>query len=132
MTYLLAIVLLLLTGCKMSSLYPVLGATGGATVGSIGGPVGSGGGALVGYGVGKGAQLMEENQQLSDTVSALSEGDVRALVATQMGEQQGWVEETMQGFWTTVKFCLIGLVVWQVVPLILHKRLSNGDTKKTS
>ena len=132
MTYLLAIVLLLLTGCKMSSLYPVLGATGGATVGSIGGPVGSGGGALVGYGVGKGAQLMEENQQLSDTVSALSEGDVRALVATQMGEQQGWVEETMQGFWTTVKFCLIGLVVWQVVPLILHKRLSNGDSKKTS
>jgi|TARA_R100000084_G_scaffold57834_1_gene24515 hypothetical protein len=132
MTYLLAIVLLLLTGCKMSSLYPVLGATGGATVGSIGGPVGSGGGALVGYGVGKGAQLMEENQQLSDTVSALSEGDVQALVAAQMGEQQGWVEETMQGFWTTVKFCLVGLVIWQVVPLILHKRLSNGDTKKTS
>jgi len=132
MTYLLAIALLFLTGCKMSSLYPVLGATGGATVGSIGGPVGSGGGALVGYGVGKGAQLMEENQQLSDTVSALSEGDVQALVAARMGEQQGWVEETMQGFWTTVKLCLVGLVIWQVVPLILHKRLSNGDTKKTS
>lgn len=132
MTYLFAIVLLLLTGCKMSSLYPGMGAVGGAGVGAIAGPGGAAGGAAVGWGVGKGAQLMEENQQLSDTVSALSEGDVQALVAAQMGEQQGWVEETMQGFWTTVKFCLIGLVVWQVVPLILHKRLSNGDSKKTS
>ena len=132
MTYLLAIVLLLLTGCKMSSLYPGMGAVGGAGVGAIAGPGGAAGGAAVGWGVGKGAQLMEENQQLSETVSALSEGDVQALVAAQMGEQQGWVEETMQGFWTTVKLCLVGLVIWQVVPLILHKRLSNGDTKKTS
>lgn len=125
--------LLFLTGCKMSTFYPGLGAVGGAGVGAIAGPGGAVGGSALGWSVGKGAQLMEENQELSETVSALSEGDVLALVDAGLGEQKGWVEETVEGFWTTVKICLIGLVLWQVVPLILHKKLStNGKSKETS
>ena len=72
----LILLLMFLSGCGRTSFYAPLGATVGGAVGSLGGPVGSGGGALVGWGVGKGAALVETNKDLVQTVDALSRGDV--------------------------------------------------------
>jgi len=110
-----------------------LGATAGATVGSLGGPAGAGGGALVGWGVGKGAALVEQNKNLVSTVDALSKGDVNALIAARVDEQRGWVESMVDGLWTSLKWILGGIVLWQIVPIFLHKHIArNGNNKKDS
>lgn len=77
----LLLVLAVLTSCKMSSWYPAMGSVAGGATGAItGGPVGAGVGAGIGYGGGKTAQMMTENEDLKQTVSALTHGDVNALV----------------------------------------------------
>ena len=129
----LILLLIFSSGCGRTSFYAPLGATVGGAVGSLGGPVGSGGGALVGWSVGKGAALVEENEDLVQTVDALSRGDVDALIAAQVNKQKGWVESTVDGLWTTLKWILGLIVLWQIVPLFLHKHIArNGNNKKES
>jgi len=124
---------LVLCGCKMSSFYPVLGATGGATVGSLGGPVGSGGGALVGYGVGKGAQLIDENKDLQDTVTALSQGDVEAIAKKALEKGMGDQEGKFKDFVNTVEkwliFGAVGLALYLIIPILVARKTATSCSR---
>ena len=90
----LLLVIVILSGCKASSWYPAIGAVAGGASGSIAaGPVGGGVGAGVGYAGGKTAQMMTENEDLKETVDALSHGDVDKLVKKGLESQASVFEE---------------------------------------
>ena len=126
------------TGCSKASFYPALGATGGATVGSLGGPGTAAGGAAVGWGVGEIAKYVEENKHLTDQVKALSEGDVKQLVDNQLNESMdnGFFDSMLNEFYGLLKLCLIGVVLWNVIPIIytryVHKKAKDEISNRTT
>ena len=109
---------LLLFSCKASSFYPLIGSAGGATAGSLGGPVAAGGGAILGYGIGKGAQLVDENKNLADQVSALSEGDIKKLLELESKKHGSKIEE----LWSMAKYVLILIALWNLIPILLARK----------
>jgi len=119
-------------GCSKASFYPALGATGGAAVGSLGGPGAAAGGAALGWGVGEVSKYVEENKHLTDQVKALSEGDVQQLVKNQLDESMddGFFDGMLTEIYGLLKVCLIGVVLWNVIPIIytryVHKKTKNG------
>jgi hypothetical protein len=118
--------MLTLSGCSRTGFYAPLGATVGGAVGAVGGPVASGGGALIGWSVGKGAALVEENKDLVSTVDALSRGDVSAIVSAQMKGQQSTIEKATDTIWTALKvaaLCILGVLA---IPLFITR----SNTKK--
>jgi hypothetical protein len=118
--------LVMLTGCSRTGFYAPLGATVGGAAGSVGGPVAAGGGALLGWSVGKGAALVEENKDLVSTVDALSRGDVSAIVSAQMKGQQSTIEKATDTIWTALKvaaLCILGVLS---IPLFITR----SNTKK--
>jgi hypothetical protein len=122
----LLIAITLLCSCKRSSFYAPLGATVGGTVGALGGPAGAGGGALLGWSVGKGGALVEENKDLVQTVDALSQGDIQALVDQGMSRAAGKAEGLVDEIYSWTKILLIAVVAWNLVPLLytryVHKK----------
>lgn len=121
--------LAMLTGCSRTSFYAPLGATVGGAVGAVGGPVASGGGALLGWSVGKGAALVEENKDLVQTVDALSRGDVSAIVQAQMKGQQSTIEKATDTIWTVLKvaaLCILGVLS---IPLFITRSNSKKIKK---
>jgi len=132
----LLIVFLSLTfaGCNMTSMAPVGGAVvGGGTGALLGGPAGGAIGAGLGYGAGKLTALASENK---DLVKAITEKDVQALLEAGMGQQKGFIEEALDTIYGFIKLCLIGIVMWNLVPIIytryVHKKASaNGKDKKS-
>ena len=127
-----------LSSCSKASFYPVLGATGGAAVGSLGGPATAAGGAAVGWGVGEVSKYMEHNKHLTNQVKALSEGDVQLLVQNQLDESMdnGFFDGLLTEIYGLLKLCLIGVVLWNVIPIIytryVHKKAKNGISTKTT
>ena len=126
-------------GCSKASFYPALGATGGAAVGSLGGPGAAAGGAAVGWGVGEVAKYTEENAHLTQQVKALSEGDIKQLVNNQLDESMdnGFFDSMLTEIYGLLKVCLIGVVLWNVIPIIytryVHKKAKNRvPNEKTS
>lgn len=125
------------TGCSKASFYPVLGATGGAAVGSLGGPGTAAGGAAVGWGVGEVSKYVEQNKHLSDQVKALSEGDVQELVQLQLDEAKdnGFFDSILTEIYGLLKICIIGVVLWNVIPIIytryVHKKTKTDVSNKT-
>ena len=125
------------TCCSKSSFYPALGATGGEAVGSLGGPGTAAGGAALGWGVGEVSKYMEQNAHLTSQVKALSEGDVRQLVNNQLDESMdnGFFDSMLNEFYGLLKICLIGVVLWNVIPIIytryVHKKAKNGTSDQT-
>ena len=124
------------SGCSMTTLYPVGGAMLGGGGGAVaGGPAGGAMGAGAGYAMGKLAQLTDENK---DLVEAVTRGDVKALVDASMGQQKGWMESALDTVYGFIKLCLIGVVLWNLVPIIytryVHKKTkeSNGTVKATA
>ena len=119
-------------GCSKASFYPALGATGGAAVGSLGGPGTAAGGAALGWGVGEVSKYMEENKHLTSQVKALSEGDVQQLVKNQLDESmdEGFFDGMLTEIYGLLKLCLVGVVLWNVIPIIytryVHKKTKNG------
>lgn len=119
-------------GCSKASFYPALGATGGAAVGSLGGPGTAAGGAALGWGVGEVSKYVEENKHLTDQVKALSEGDVQQLVKNQLDESMddGFFDGMLTEIYGLLKLCLVGVVLWYVIPIIytryVHKKTKNG------
>ena len=126
------LVLVLLGGCSKASFYPLAGSVGGATVGSLGGPGAAAGGAALGWGVGEVSKYVEENKHLTDQVKALSEGDVQQLVKNQLDESMddGFFDGMLTEIYGLLKLCLVGVVLWNVIPIIytryVHKKTKNG------
>ena len=131
MIYFCILACLLVSGCSISSWYPLVGSVGGAASGAaIGGPVGGGVGAGLGYAGGKTAQLMDENKDLSATVTALTTGDVEGLIENQMGEHQG----AFDSFVSTIKriliiaACLLG--AYLSIPIFVARKTAESCSKK--
>jgi len=119
-----AIIFLLvcLTGCSFRSVYPTLGGIAGGGVGSIGGPgtaaLGAGAGVLAGEALKNKDALVEAEEKLT----ALSHGDVSALVAQGMQEHKTGFD----AFTSTIKKILTGAAVllgcYLTIPIFVAKR----------
>ena len=96
-----------LTGCSLRSVYPTLGGIAGGGVGSLGGPgtaaLGAGAGVLAGEALKNKDALIEAEEKLT----ALSHGDVSALVAQGMEEHKTGFD----AFTSTIKKILAGVLV---------------------
>tara|TARA_B100000902_G_scaffold356965_1_gene371068 strand:+ start:2094 stop:2579 length:486 start_codon:yes stop_codon:yes gene_type:complete len=126
----LVIAMVVLTpGCKLSSWYPVMGSVAGGASGSIAGPMGGAAGAGVGYAAGKTAQMMTENEDLKETVDALTHGDVDKLVQKGLESQASGFEE----FTNTVKKILTVagsvLLAYLCIPIILARKTARSCAK---
>ena len=122
------------SSCSLSMLYPAAGAVaGGATGAIVGGPPGAGVGAGLGYGSGKIAQLTSDNKEL---VQAMNEGDVQGIVASQLEEHKGWYDETLDNLYGILKLCCIGVILWNVIPIIytryVHKKANKNGKNEES
>jgi hypothetical protein len=103
----------------------------GGGLGSIAGPagavVGSGGGALLGE-VARGNAEIKEAQQ---TITALSQGDVEALVSKGLTGTQA----SFEGFASKIQRILlivgICLIIYLAIPVFVAKRCAETEAKKT-
>jgi hypothetical protein len=129
----LILVLVLLTSCKMSSWYPAIGSVAGGASGAIAGPMGGAAGAGLGYGAGKTAQMMTENEELKNTVDALSKGDVDRLV--QIGLEKG-MEQHKSGFEEFTSYikkiliiaaCILG--AYLCIPIFIARKTAETCSK---
>ena len=120
---------LLVTGCKISSWYPVMGSVAGGASGAVAGPMGGAAGAGVGYAAGKTAQLMTENEDLAEKVEALSTGDVKKLVELEMKDQESGFQE----FTSSVKKILTVagsvLLAYLCIPILLARKTAERCAK---
>ena len=128
---LLIIAMVLLTqSCTVSQWYPVGGAVVGGASGAILGPIGGGVGSAVGYAGGKTAQMMTENENLKETVTALTSGDVDKLVEKGLKSHATGFEE----FTETIKKILTVagsvLLAYLFIPVILAKRTATRCVKE--
>ena len=120
---------LLLTSCTASSWYPAIGTVVGGASGAVAGPLGGGVGAGVGYASGKTAQMMTENEDLKETVSALTHGDVDKLVKKGLESQASGFEE----FTGTIKKILTVaasvLLAYLCIPILLARKTAQRCAK---
>jgi len=128
---LLIIAMILLTqSCTISQWYPVGGAVIGGASGSVLGPAGGGIGAGVGYAGGKTAQMMSENEDLKETVDALTHGDVSKLVEQGLESQASGFQE----FTGTIKNILTVagsvLLAYLCIPILLARRSAQKEVQK--
>jgi len=135
MKHFVMVVPLLLSSCSMRTFYPTLGGVVGAAAGgAIGGPLAAGAAGGAGVLVGELAKGNEDLKQATATISAMSRGDIEALVNQAAGQNKGFVEETMDSLYGFIKICLVGVILWTLVPLayarFIHKK-QNGNSKKT-
>lgn len=130
MRFLLIVLTILLASCKMSSWYPVTGSVVGAAGGSIGGPGGAALGSGIGYATGKTAQMMSENEDLKETVNALTHGDVSKLVEQGMKQHQSGFDE----FTGSIKklLTIVGslLLAYLCIPIFLAKKTATHCAKE--
>jgi hypothetical protein len=134
----LLVMLLMLTGCSMKSLITPAATVTGAAVGSIGGPVGAGLGAGVAYAGAEIWTLDDENKKL---VTAITTGDVKGIVAAQMKNQEGRIQEVTSGIWSTLKIAALVVLGIMCIPLFITRsnakkinaiceETKNGKSKK--
>ena len=123
----------------MKSLITPAATVTGAAVGSIGGPVGAGLGAGVAYAGAEIWTLDDENKKL---VTAITTGDVKGIVAAQMKNQEGRIQEVTSGIWSTLKIAALVILGVLILPLIwtrsnskkinaICEETKNGKTDKT-
>ena len=128
---LLIVAMVLLTqSCKVSSWYPVGGAVVGGASGSVLGPVGGGIGAGVGYAGGKTAQMMTENEDLKETVDALTHGDVDKLVKKGLESQASGFEEFTDSIKKILTVAGSVLLAYLCIPILLARKTATQCAKK--
>ena len=110
--------LTMLTGCSMKSLITPAATVTGAAVGSIGGPVGAGLGAGVAY---AGAEIWTLDDANKKLVTAITTGDVKGIVAAQMKNQEGKIQEVTSGIWTTLKYAAFVVLGIMCIPLFITR-----------
>lgn len=120
---------LLTQGCKISSWYPVGGAVVGGASGSVLGPVGGGVGAGVGYAGGKTAQMMSENEDLKETVDALTHGDVSKLVEKGLESQASGFQEFTDSIKKILTVAGSVLLAYLCIPIVLARKTAKSCAK---
>lgn len=123
MIYAILLLAICLTGCSFRSVYPTLGGVIGGSAGSIaGGPLV--GGLSAGAGVLAGEALKNKDAlvEAEEKLTALSHGDVSALVAQGMQEHKTGFD----AFTATIKKILTGAAVllgcYLTIPIFVAKR----------
>ena len=135
----LIVMLAMLTGCSMKSLITPAATVTGAAVGSIGGPGGAALGAGAAY---AGAELWTLDDENKKLVTAITTGDVKGIVAAQMKNQEGRIQEVTSGIWTTLKYAALVVLGIMCIPLFITRSNSkkinaiceetqNGKNNKT-
>ena len=135
MKHFIMVVPFLLCSCSVRTFYPTMGGVVGGAAGALAGPVTAAAGAGAGVMAGELMKGNEDLQEAKDTITAISKGDVEGLIAAGMGKQKGFVDEAIDAVMGTIKLICIGLILWNVVPILytrfLHKKATNGTAKKT-
>jgi len=128
---LLIIAMVLLTqGCRISQWYPVAGAVAGGASGAVAGPMGGAAGAGVGYAAGKTAQMMTENEDLKETVDALTHGDVDKLVKKGLESQKTGFQEFTESIKKILTVAGSVLLAYLCIPILLAKRTATRCAKE--
>ena len=128
---LLIIAMILLTqSCTISQWYPVGGAVIGGASGSVLGPAGGGIGAGVGYAGGKTAQMMSENEDLKETVNALTNGDVSKLVEKGLESQQSGFQEFTESIKKILTVAGSVLLAYLCIPILLARKTATKCAKE--
>lgn len=128
---LLIIAMVLLTqSCTVSQWYPAAGAVAGGASGSILGPVGGGIGAGVGYAGGKTAQMMSENEDLKETVTALTSGDVDKLVEKGLESHASGFEEFTESIKNILTVAGSCLLAYLCIPILLARKTATKCAKE--
>jgi hypothetical protein len=128
---LLIVAMFLLTqSCTVSQWYPVAGAVAGGASGSILGPAGGGIGAGVGYAGGKTAQMMSENEDLKETVTALTHGDVSKLVEKGLESQASGFDEFTGGIKKILTVAGSVLLAYLCIPILLARKTATKCAKE--
>ena len=128
---LLIIAMVLLTqSCTVSQWYPVAGAVAGGASGSVAGPMGGAAGAGVGYAAGKTAQMMTENEDLKETVDALTHGDVDKLVKKGLESQASGFEEFTDSIKKILTVAASVLLAYLGIPILLARKTATQCAKK--
>ena len=64
--------------------------------------------------------------QKVEMVKALTEGDAKKLIEAGLADQKGWVEQTIDSIIDLAILCGIGLLLWNILPILysryLHKK----------
>ena len=138
MKYLLIAMTFAFASCSIRTFYPTVGGVVGGAVGSLGGPVTAAAAAGAGVMVGEMAKGNEDLKKAKEEIKALSTGDVNKLVQMRLEEAKsgGFFDSVLDGVYSFIKLALLGLVLWNVVPIaitwISHKKLKaqNGNSTK--
>lgn len=130
-TFTLLMMLFLLSGCSFKQWYPTLGSSAaGATAAAFGGGplavgLASGGGALAG----EVARSNEDLEEAQETITALTHGDVEALLEKRMEKHKSGFES----FTTTIKRILIVaaciLVLYLSIPIFIARKTAETCSK---
>lgn len=122
-----SILLLSVTSCRISSLYPVAGAGAGGAAGSLGGPVTAGFGAIAGASVGE--VLKAQDQPKDSAFKPEQYKELLNLVNSASGEQKGFVQKIEEGIYNILK--IIGMLILLLVGgAMIYTRLKCHKTLK--
>jgi hypothetical protein len=103
-----------------------MGAALGGGVGALGGPATAALGAGLGNATGEALKQGELDEEVAK-IKALTEGDVEKLLELKMKEEGGFLEQMQTWFWSVLKWCILGSVLYFVVPMIytrhIHKKI---------
>ena len=108
------------------------GAVVGGAGGSVAGPVAGGLGAGAGWTVGELAKGDAELKEAQETITALTQGDVKTLVEKGLSEQKGWMETLIEGLYDTLLLCGIGIGLYLLVPVLYSRYLHKKTTEHIS
>ncbi|ANS05255.1 hypothetical protein [uncultured Mediterranean phage] len=124
----LTMLLFITTSCSLKSLITPAATIGGAAVGgAVGGPGGAALGSGVGYASGRIYELSGENEEL---VTALTSGDVTAIVEQGLQTHKSGFDEFTSTIKTilTVAACFLGLYL--LVPIFVARQCSKSEAEK--
>ena len=127
------LLLLFLTSCSKSKMATFTGSTIGATGGAVvGGPGGAATGAILGYGSGivYDWATTEENHQTLKDLENLTKGDVSAIVASHMANQDQGFGKFLSDLKKILIIAAAGLLVYLTIPFFYAKKCSKDVERK--
>lgn len=114
----------------MKQFYPTAGALVGGATGSMAGPIGAGLGGAGGALVGEVARGNAEIEEAKETISALTHGDVEALVAKGMSKQNGLFESFTGGIKKLLVIVGVILIAYLFIPVFVARKCSQSEVSK--
>ena len=124
------IIFFYISSCSMKQFYPTAGALIGGASGSLAGPVGAGLGGATGALIGEVARGNETIEEAQETITALSHGDVEALLAQGMSKQNGLFQSFTDGIKKLLVIVGVLLICYLFIPVFVAKKCSQNEAKR--